>query len=192
MTPPLRIRGGREGLRSRGVFMFAAFFSGLLFLLYVLGLLAGLVVVLYGKPGTWLIVALAFLYSLVGDFYHGKADFWILLPVILMAVFVECLDYLSTVVKRRDDTYNQKTVISLLIGGLIGMVILMFNALSFILVGLVLGMFAGGMAYEMYQKKPWRPAMYVVRDAAFSKPSLLFLKTIVTLTLVIFLLTNSL
>ena len=57
--------------------MILSILSSLGLVIYVLLLLAALLLVPLGFPGTWLMVVVSFVYSLIADFQTGKSDFWV-------------------------------------------------------------------------------------------------------------------
>ena len=162
------------------------------FVLFVLLLLIGLVLVPLGLPGTWLVVAISFLYSLFQDFQAGRNDFWVLSVVILLAVVAELLEFGIGVIGGRKLQVSNGAIVSSLIGGIVGAVIGVPVMLVGGLLGLFIGVFAGAFVYEIVASRDWRLALKGAMATFFRRITSLFVKTFIAFMMVVYLLTKTL
>lgn len=162
------------------------------FVLFILGLLTGLVLVPLGLPGTWLIVGLSVVYSLFRDFQAGRNDFWVLLVVILLAGIAELLELGIGIIGARKFKVSSGAIVFSIIGGVIGAAIGVPMMMIGGLLGLFIGVFAGAFAFEMLQSKDYRLALQGALATFFCRITALFVKTFVAFMMVIYLLTKTL
>lgn len=162
------------------------------FILFVLALLLGLALVPLGFPGTWLVVATAFVYSLARDFQPGKPDFWVLLIVIVLALLGEAVEYGIGVIGSKKLNVSSGAIIASIAGGFVGAIIGVPVFLVGALLGLFLGAFLGAFLYEIIETKKIKPALWAATATFFSRVTAMFVKTFVALVMVIYLLTKSL
>ncbi|MDO8520316.1 MAG: DUF456 domain-containing protein [Deltaproteobacteria bacterium] len=172
--------------------MILSVLSSIGFILFALGLLIGLVLVPLGLPGTWLIVSIAFLYSLFRDFQMGRNDFWVLLVVIFLALLAELLELGIGVIGSRKLKVSNGAIIASIAGGIIGAIIGVPVLLIGGLIGLFIGVFAGAFIYEWVASKDWRRALQGALATFFCRITSLFVKTFVAFMMVIYLLTKTL
>lgn len=162
------------------------------FILFILGLLIGLVLVPLGLPGTWLIVVISFIYSLFRDFQAGRNDFWVLFVVILLAVIAELLELGIGIIGSRKFKVSNGAIVFSIIGGIVGAAIGVPVMMIGGLIGLFIGVFAGAFAFEMFQTKDYRLAFKGAVATFFCRITALFVKTFVAFMMVIYLLTKTL
>lgn len=168
-----------------------AFFSTAGFLIYVLALLVGLAIIPLGLPGIWLIFGNAVVYSVITDYQRGRSDLRVLFVVLFLAVLAEIMEYGVSVIGARKLDVSRNTIIASLIGGLVGALIGFPIIIVGSLIGLFLGVFLGAFGYAFYVERDWRKAFNQALAAFFSRVAAMFLKTIIGLAMVLFLLVKS-
>lgn len=166
-------------------------FAGLGWILYLLGLMGGLILVPLGFPGTWVIVLCAFFYSIFTDFQAGRSDFWPLFFVILMAVVAELLEFGIGILASKRTKVSNGAIVASIIGGLFGTMIGLPIFIIGSFLGLLLGTFLGAFVYEIVQVKDFRRALRVATASFFSRITAMFVKTMVALAMVIYVLTTT-
>lgn len=120
--------------------------------LLCLTLLAGVLMVPFTLPGTWVIVGAALLYSLVGDFHNSPR--WLVVSILAgLAVVGEMLDYAASAVSAKKENVPAGAVICSILGGLVGAVIGVPVFLIGALLGLLIGTFLGAFVYSLIRKK---------------------------------------
>lgn len=162
------------------------------FTVFVLVLLAGLFLVPLGLPGTWLIVANAFVYSLITDFQADRSDFWVLLFVIILAIVGEILEFGIGVLGSKGMKVSNGAIVCSIIGGILGAFIGFPLFLIGSIIGLLIGVFAGAFAYEILMKKDVRIALDASVKTFFSRIMSMFVKTFIAFVMVIYLLMKTL
>jgi uncharacterized protein YqgC (DUF456 family) len=107
-------------------------------ILLVLALLAGLIAVVFGLPGTWLILAASIIYAWATDF--AAITMQLVLGLLVLAALAELVDYTAGVWGTRRYGGSKMAMVGTLIGGLLGAI-----AFAPILLGLgsVVGAFLG-------------------------------------------------
>jgi uncharacterized protein YqgC (DUF456 family) len=110
-------------------------------ILLLLALLAGLIAVVFGLPGTWLIFTASMIYGWATDF--AAITMQLLLGLLVLTALAEIVDYTAGVWGTRRYGGSKKAMVGTLIGGLLGAI-----ALAPILFGLgsVVGAFLGAFA----------------------------------------------
>lgn len=157
-------------------------------ILFIVLLLIGLILVPLGFPGGWLIVALSFVYSLVDDFSPGKNDFWVLFVVILLAVMGELMEFGISIVTSKKWQVSNSAIIASLVGGFVGALIGAPIAFVGSLIGLLLGAFFGAFIYEIVATRDLKISLKTSIATFFSRVTALFVKTVITLAMIIYLL----
>ena len=171
--------------------MILSILSTLGLIIYVLLLLAALLLVPLGFPGTWLMVVASFVYSLVTDFQTGKSDFWVLFIVVVLAVVGEVLEFGIGVWGGKKMSVSNRTIVSSLIGGILGAFIGLPVLLIGSLVGFCLGVFLGAFISEILEKKDWRKAFQGALACFFSRVTAMFVKTGIGFAIVVYLLVKT-
>jgi uncharacterized protein YqgC (DUF456 family) len=109
--------------------------------LLILAMPGGLVAVVLGLPGTWMILGASVLYSWVTDF--GVITIQLLLLLFLLAAVAEALEFTAGLWGARRYGGSKKAMIGTLIGGLLGAIALTPMLFGF---GSILGAFFGAFA----------------------------------------------
>lgn len=158
---------------------------------YILSLLTGLVLVPLGFPGTWLIVLSALVYSLASDFNSHSSDWVVVLIAGGLALMGELLEFGIGVVGSKKLNVSNGAILASIVGGILGAVIGVPVFLLGPLIGLLIGVFAGALAYEWYVQKDVRLALKSALGAFFSRVTALFVKTVLALGMVVYLLVKT-
>lgn len=156
--------------------------------IYILGLLAGLALVPLSLPGIWVIFGSATLYSLFVDFQSGTSDFWALSTLLCMGLLAEGLEFAITFWGGKKYNVSTGAIIASMVGSVIGAIIGFPIVMIGSLIGLLLGVFAGAFVYDLVIQKDPRQALQTAIGAFFSRITALFLKTILALFMVIYIL----
>ena len=110
--------------------------------LLILFLLIGLAAVIFGLPGTWIIVAASALYAWLNDF--AVISVKVLLGLLFLAAVAEAVDFVAGLWGARRFGGSKKAMAGALLGGLVGAVVLAPFLLGLGSVpGAFLGAFAG-------------------------------------------------
>ncbi|MBI4412299.1 MAG: DUF456 domain-containing protein [Deltaproteobacteria bacterium] len=171
--------------------MILSILSSLGLVIYVLLLLAALLLVPLGFPGTWLMVVVSFVYSLIADFQTGKSDFGILFVVILLAVVGEVLEFGIGVWGGKKMSVSNRTIVASLIGGVLGAFIGVPVLLIGSILGLFAGVFAGAFLSEILEKRDWRKGLQGALACFFSRITAMFVKTGIGFVMVVYLLVKT-
>ncbi|MBI2339456.1 MAG: DUF456 domain-containing protein [Deltaproteobacteria bacterium] len=171
--------------------MILSILSSLGLTIYVLLLLTALLLVPLGFPGTWLLVVISFVFSLVADFQAGKSDFWVLFTVGALAIIGEALEFGIGVFGGKKMNVSNRTIVASLIGGIVGAIIGVPVLLIGSLIGLFLGVFLGAFASEMLEKRDWRKAFQGALACFFSRITAMFVKTGIGFAMVVYLLVKT-
>lgn len=168
--------------------MLLSFASAIGYIVYVLLLLIGLLLVPLGLPGAWLMVVVAFVYSLLTDFQAGQNDLWVLVVVVILALIGELLEFGIGVLGSKKLKVSNRAIIFSLIGGFIGAVVGFPIILIGSLIGLFVGAFLGAFIYEIFEQKNLAKALKSSIACFFSRVTAMFFKTGIAFAIVVYLL----
>jgi uncharacterized protein len=155
--------------------------------LLCLFLLAGVVMVPFTLPGTWVIVLAALLYSLVKD-YHIVGDWKVLLVLIIMAVAGEVVEFVTGALGAKKADVPTGAVVCSMIGGILGAVIGVPVFLIGALLGLLIGTFLGAFIYQLIKDGQVRVALKDSFVVLTSRVIAIFAKTAIAVGMAIYLL----
>lgn len=158
---------------------------------YILSLLTGLVLVPLGFPGTWLIVLTAIVYSLAADFSALSSDWVVVLIAGGVALVGELLELGIGIIASRRFHVSNGAIVASIAGGILGAMIGVPVFLVGSLIGLFLGVFLGALAYELCVQRDFRLALKSALGAFFSRVTALFVKTVMALGMVVYLLVKT-
>lgn len=113
-------------------------------------LVAGVVMVLFTLPGTWVIVLAAFLYSLVRDF-QTSGDWIVIAWLVGFALAGEAVEFATGALGPKKADVPTGAIVCSIVGGLLGAVIGVPVFLVGALLGLLLGTFLGAFVYMLIQ-----------------------------------------
>ena len=129
-------------------------------IILVVSMPAGLIAVVLGLPGTWLILITSFLYSWLNNF--SVITYQMLLVLLALAVAAEVLEFWSGLWGARRYGGSRKAMLGTLIGGLTGAIILTPMLFGFgALAGAFLGAFVGGFVVTYLEQRKMSQAMRV-------------------------------
>jgi uncharacterized protein YqgC (DUF456 family) len=126
----------------------------------ILAMPVGLIAVVLGLPGTWLILLTSVLYSWVTGF--SVITYQMLIGLLVLAVVAEALEMWSGLWGARRYGGSKKAMLGTLIGGFIGAIILTPMLFGFgSVVGAFLGAFVGGFVVTYLEQRKMSQAMRV-------------------------------
>jgi uncharacterized protein YqgC (DUF456 family) len=126
----------------------------------ILTMPVGLIAVVLGLPGTWLILLTSVLYSWVTGF--SVITYQMLIGLLVLAVVAEALEMWSGLWGARRYGGSKKAMLGTLIGGFIGAIILTPMLFGFgSVVGAFLGAFVGGFVVTYLEQRKMSQAMRV-------------------------------
>jgi len=172
---------------TRALSAFKAFGLFLPKILLIAVILAGVVIVPLGLPGTWLIVGAAFLYSLFLDFTPGSSDVWVIVILIVLALIGEILEFLVGTLGGKKLDVSTGAIIASFVGGILGAIIGVPVFLIGALLGLLLGVFLGALIYELVVTKNVGIALKAAVAVFFSRLVASFMKTCIAVGMGVYL-----
>ncbi len=126
----------------------------------ILAMPAGVVAVVLGLPGTWLILGASALYGWLSDF--AVITYQLLLGLLLLAIVAEILEFSAGLWGARRYGGSKRAMLGTLIGGVLGAVILSPMIFGFgTIVGAFLGAFIGGFLLTYLEQRKMGEAMRV-------------------------------
>ena len=126
----------------------------------ILSMPAGLIAVVLGLPGTWLILTTSVLYSWLSNF--SVITYQMLLGLLALAVAAEVVDFWSGLWGARRYGGSKKAMLGTLLGGLIGAIILTPMVFGIgAVVGAFFGAFIGGFVVTYLEQRKMKEAMRV-------------------------------
>ena len=131
-----------------------------LLIVLILAMPTGLIAVVLGLPGTWLILVTSVLYAWVTDF--AVINYQMLLGLLVLAVAAEVLEFWAGLWGARRYGGSKKAMLGTLLGGLVGAVILSPMLFGFgTIVGAFLGAFGGGFLVTYLEQRKMEEAVRV-------------------------------
>ncbi|MGD8254766.1 MAG: DUF456 domain-containing protein [Syntrophobacterales bacterium] len=126
----------------------------------ILSMPAGLIAVVLGLPGTWLILATSFLYGWLTGFAIISSK--LLLGLLALAVVAELLDLTLGLWGARRYGGTKKAMVGTMVGGILGAVALSPMLFGFgTIVGALLGAFVGAFSMTYVEQRKMDEAMRV-------------------------------
>ncbi|MGD8434671.1 MAG: DUF456 domain-containing protein [Syntrophobacterales bacterium] len=126
----------------------------------ILSMPAGLIAVVLGLPGTWLILATSFLYGWLTGFAIISSK--LLLGLLALAVVAELLDLTLGLWGARRYGGTRKAMVGTMVGGILGAVALSPMLFGFgTIVGALLGAFVGAFSMTYVEQRKMDEAMRV-------------------------------
>lgn len=154
----------------------------ILFWLVVAG---GIVLVTLSFPGTWVIVAAAFVYSLLANFQ--SPDWQVLLLLVVVAAVAELIEFLVGVLGSRKMQVPTGAIVASVIGGIIGVIVGVPIIIVGPLIGLLLGVFLGAFLYSLITGKAPRQSLQFALHTTFSRALAIFVKTFIAIGMALYL-----
>ncbi|HEY7534794.1 MAG TPA: DUF456 domain-containing protein [Thermodesulfobacteriota bacterium] len=122
----------------------------LVFFIFLFVALGGLVSLVFGLPGTFIILADAILYAWYGGF--KEITYKVILMLVFLTISGEVIEYILGIVGAKKRGASKRAIIASIAGGIAGAIIcapFLFGIGS--LIGAFLGAFAGAFLIEYYQ-----------------------------------------
>ena len=132
----------------------------LVLIILTLSMPAGLIAVVLGLPGTWLILVTSILYSWVTNF--SVITYQMLIALLVLAVASEVLEFWSGLWGARRYGGSKRAMLGTLSGGLLGAIILTPMLFGFgAILGACIGAFVGGFVVTYLEQRKVSEAMRV-------------------------------
>ncbi len=126
--------------------------------IFVVILLIGVFSIIFGFPGTLLILGDVIVYSLITGF--EKIGFKIIIALVLISLLAETVDFLMGVAGARKYGSSKTGVVFSIIGGIIGAIVMIPILLGLgAVIGAFLGGFAGAFLGEYLERQKLKPAL---------------------------------
>lgn len=117
-------------------------------LLYIV-IAVSIVLVMFGLPGTWVMVLAALGYAALLDFDSPGEDPRVIALLVFAAALGELFEFMVGIVGAKRMAVSNGAIVSSVIGGILGAIIGVPVFLIGSLLGLFLGAFLGGLIYEL-------------------------------------------
>jgi hypothetical protein len=119
---------------------------------------AGLLSIVLGFPGTFIILADVIVYSWITKF--DKIGFKIIIVLLILSLLAETADFFLGMMGARKYGSSKKGVVASIIGGIVGAILLTPYLFGLgIVIGAFLGSFAGVFIVEYMERKNMKPAL---------------------------------
>jgi len=163
-------------------------FSLTVFIVIIM-VLAGIIMVPIGLPGTWVIVLASGLYSIFYTFDGGETSrLWVNGALIIVALFGELMEFGVGTFGSKTLNVSNGAVLSAFIGGIVGLIIGVPVFLIGSLIGLLIGAFLGAFIHELFVLKKIGRAFVTACAVLATRLVASLLKTILALGMSVFLL----
>jgi len=133
-------------------------FEATVLTIFVIILFIGLFSIIFGLPGTFLILGDVIIYSWITGF--EKIGFKIIIALVFISLLAETIDFLLGIAGTRRYGSSKKSVALSIIGGIIGAILMtpiLFGLGA--VIGVFLGGFAGAFLGEYLEQKKLKPAV---------------------------------
>lgn len=148
---------------------------------------AGVGMILFTLPGTWVIVAAAFLYSLVRDFQAGSD--WIVVAILaVLAGLGEVVEFAAGTLGAKKENVPTGAIVCSIVGGIVGAIIGVPVFLIGALLGLLIGTFIGALVYMLLKDGRVRVALKNAWAVLTSRVISIFAKTAIGVGMGVYLL----
>lgn len=156
---------------------------------FILILFIGLFSIIFGFPGTVIILIDAIVYSLLTGF---KTIGWKIIAVlIILSLFAETLDFMLGSAGAKKFGSSKKGVVASLIGGITGAMLMTPFLLGLgAVIGAFLGGFAGTFLVELIEQKKLKPAVRAGYGTLIGKITGIFAKSFFALVMIIIILST--
>jgi uncharacterized protein YqgC (DUF456 family) len=160
-----------------------AVWETLALVILVLAMPVGLIAVVLGLPGTWLILAASVFYGWLTDF--AIITMQLLLGLIALAVVAELLDFTAGLWGARRYGGTKKAMVGTMIGGILGAVALSPMLFGFgTIVGAFFGAFVGAFSMTYLEQRKMDEAMRVGWGALLGRVFALVFKGAAVVTMI--------
>ena len=142
---------------------------------FILILFLGIFSVIFGVPGTFIILIDVTLYAWITGF--EKIGFKIIVILIVISLFAEAMDFLIGMAGARKFGASKKGIIASVIGGIVGAVIMTPLLLGLgAIIGAFIGGFAGTFLVEYVENQKMKAAFRMGYGVFLGKIAAVFLK----------------
>ena len=133
-------------------------FEATILTVFVVILFVGLFSIIFGLPGTFLILGDVIIYSWITGF--EKIGFKIIIALVFISLLAETIDFLLGIAGVRRYGSSKTSVILSIIGGIIGAILMTPVLLGLgAVIGVFLGGFVGAFLGEYLEQRKLRPAV---------------------------------
>ncbi|MGQ0793908.1 MAG: DUF456 domain-containing protein [Deltaproteobacteria bacterium] len=156
----------------------------LAFILFFIAALGGLISLVFGLPGAFIILAAAVLYGWYGEFSQITTETVIILAI--LAALSEVLDFALGIAGAKKRKSSNKAVVGSIIGGVAGAIVgapLFFGIGA--VIGAFVGAFAGAFIVELIERKGLDQAVQSGWGAFLGKLSGTLVKGIIGITMIV-------
>ncbi len=155
-------------------------------LLYV-ALLAGMLMIPLGLPGTWLMAIAAWAFAFFGDLNPGGSEMTACLIVGALVLCGELIELAVRILGSKMAKVPTGAIVAAIVGGLFGAIIGVPVFLIGSLIGLLIGVFLGAFIYALFIERRVSAAIWMAVATTTSQVVALFAKTCVGLAIIIYL-----
>ena len=149
--------------------------------------------VVFGLPGTWLLVLGGMGYGLLGGQLGGPGEAYRVIALLVFAALLgEVVEFAVGVLGARRMRVSNGALVSSMVGGLVGTVVGVPIPIVGSVIGLFAGAFAGAFLYELVRRRPVRAALSVASAVLLSRIVAVFFKTTIALLMGIYLILQTL
>ncbi|MEA1970311.1 MAG: DUF456 domain-containing protein [Thermodesulfobacteriota bacterium] len=133
-------------------------FEATILTVFVVILFVGLFSIIFGLPGTFLILGDVIIYSWITGF--EKIGFKIIIALVFISLLAETIDFLLGIAGARKYGSSKTSVTLSIIGGIIGAILMTPVLLGLgAMIGVFLGGFAGAFLGEYLEQRKLKPAV---------------------------------
>lgn len=152
----------------------------------VVGLSVALVV--FGLPGTWLIVLSSLGYwALGGHLGVAGSGYRVIALLVFSALLAEAIEFIVSIVGAKKMAVGNWTIVASVIGGIIGSLVGVPIPIIGSLIGLFAGAFAGALIYELMRRATFNQALKVAAAVLLTRIVAVFFKTAIAIFMAIYL-----
>lgn len=157
--------------------------------IFILVLFIGIFSIIFGFPGTVIILIDAVVYSLITGF---KTIGWkILIVLIILSLLAETLDFMLGSAGAKRFGSSKKGIVASLIGGIAGAILMTPFLLGLgAVIGAFLGGFAGTFLVELIERKKLKPAVRAGYGNLIGRIAGIFAKSFFALVMIIIILST--
>ena len=154
---------------------------------FYLVLIGALLIIPLGFPGTWVMVAAALVYALLGNLNPPDGPEW--LPIVILALLAglgELIELGVRIVGSKMADVPNGAIVAAIVGGLVGVIIGVPIFLIGSLLGLLLGVFLGAFLYALVTVKQLPKAIAMALATTTSQVVALFAKTCIGIAMMVY------
>lgn len=149
-----------------------------------IALAVGILMVLFGLPGTWLIVAAALGYAQVADFGLPGRDYRVVALLVFLALLAEAFEFIVSIVGAKRLAVSNGAIVASFVGAFVGGIAgSTFMPLVGSLIGVFSGAFLAAFIYELALQYPLMCALKTAMAVLISRIVAVFFKTVIALAM---------